>query len=194
MQSTKLMKVAKVGYIVLSIMIGIYGLTFILKPNCLTMQNLKIGGIICILFGIVKMIGYFSRDLYRLAFQFDFELGILNIVLGFIIIFNLDKIPNLISVIIGVLVLIEGLFKIRISKDAKEFGITTWWLISLVGLLASVLSGGLILWIGRNAFISNILMGLTLLTAGLLNLITVLVAVKIINHQQKDIRDSKQIN
>ena len=30
-----------------------------------------------LLFGFIKMIGYFSKDLYRLAFQFDLASGIL---------------------------------------------------------------------------------------------------------------------
>ena len=44
--------------------------------------------IIMVLFGIVKILGYCSKDLYRLAFQHDPELGTLLVILGAVMIFR----------------------------------------------------------------------------------------------------------
>ena len=62
------------------------------QEDILTMQRLTpllllgiLVGCMMIGFGAVKLMGYFSRDLYRLAFQFDLAYGILLIVLGLIV-------------------------------------------------------------------------------------------------------------
>ena len=71
------MRIAKLGYMLLSVFFCGLGVYFIVKPeNSVTTIGLIIG-IALIVFGGVKLVGYFSRDLYRLAFQFDLQFGIL---------------------------------------------------------------------------------------------------------------------
>ena len=75
MRSVIPMRIAKIGYIVTSVLFCIVGILFIAKPEIST-RMIGIGiGVATIVFGIVKLIGYFSKDLYRLAFQFDLEFG-----------------------------------------------------------------------------------------------------------------------
>lgn len=88
MRSVAPMKIAKIGYIVVSVLFCIAGILFIALPEISTkIVGIEIG-IAAIVFGIVKLIGYFSKDLYRLAFQFDLEFGILMVVLGTIVLFH----------------------------------------------------------------------------------------------------------
>ena len=51
-------------------------------------------GIILILFGIVRLIGFFSKDLYRLAFQYDLAFGILMVTLGIIMLVHPGSLMN----------------------------------------------------------------------------------------------------
>lgn len=84
MRSVKFMRAAKTSYIVLSALYCVFGVLLIAVPDF----SMKLLGILvgCMMigFGAVKLMGYFSRDLYRLAFQFDLAYGILLIVLGLI--------------------------------------------------------------------------------------------------------------
>ena len=90
MRSVTPMRIAKIGYIVMSVMFCIAGALFIALPDIsITMIGISMG-IAMIVFGIVKLVGYFSRDLFRLAFQFDLELGILLLVLGLIVLIRPD--------------------------------------------------------------------------------------------------------
>lgn len=79
MRSMTPMRVAKGGYILMSAIFCALGVLFIVRPG----QSLKVMGlalgIAMIAFGAFKLVGYFSRDLYRLAFQYDLEFGILLI-------------------------------------------------------------------------------------------------------------------
>lgn len=188
-KSTFLIKIAKAGYIATSLLLCFFGLPLILKANSIPTFLIKLGGVICIVFGIFKLVGYFSKDLYRLAFQFDFELGVIYIILGLIIALDLGKVINYIAVPIGLLVMVDGMFKLRISKDAKDFGIERSWMILAMGLFTSILGGCLALTVEKNLELRNILLGLVFLAEGSLNLLTVVMTVKIINHQKEDVID-----
>jgi len=129
MRSPTPMKVAKTGYIVLSILLCALGILLICKPNfSLTVFGIA-AGVCLVLFGIFKIVGYFSRDLYRLAFQYDLAFGILCIALGVMVILIPADVIQTICIAIGIGVLMDGLLKIQISIDSKRFGILQWWMI-----------------------------------------------------------------
>ena len=150
----------------------------------------RLGGAIMILFGIVKINGYCSKDLYRLAFQFDLASGILLIALGLLFIIRTGSIISILCTIMGIYVLADALLKIQIAIDSKAFGIRKWWLILSAAILTGIAGFLLIFRPSESARIIMILFGLTLLTEGILNLITILTAVKIIRHQLPEIVDA----
>ena len=96
-------------------------------------------GIMLIVYGLIKILGYFSRDIYCLAFQFDLAFGVLLAAVGIIIIVRRNVVVNLIFGIFGLLILADALFKIQMSIDAKKFGLNLWWRILLVAILTGVL-------------------------------------------------------
>lgn len=143
------------------------------------------------LFGLVKIIGYCSKDLYRLAFQFDLAFGILFVVLGFILIIRTDAMVNLICIVMGICVLADALLKIQISIDSRAFGIKKWWLILAMAILTGVAGFLLTFRPSESIQIIMILFGIVLITEGVLNLITILITVKIIRHQMPEVIDAE---
>lgn len=186
MGSVKMMKAAKIGYIIMSLLFCGFGLCLILMSGMLAPVIAVIFGVLLILFGIVKLIGYFSRDLFRLAFQYDLALGLFLIVLGMVTILRTDHVMVFIGVVTGIYALVDGLLKIQISLDAKIFGLGLWWLILVSAILAGVTGCFLIFRPMESARILVILLGICFLAEGVLNLVTVLTAVKIIRYQQPD--------
>lgn len=173
---------ASVG-IIISILIGVLGVVLIAVPNFSVSLLCRLGGGILILFGIVKIIGYCSNDLYRLAFQYDLAIGILLIALGAILILRTRIMTSLICVLLGIYTLADALLKIQISVDSKAFGICQWWLILVVAIITGVVGFLLVFRPSENARIVMILLGLALLMEGALNFITVLTSVKVNHHQ-----------
>lgn len=143
-----------------------------------------------VLFGAIKIIGYFSKDLYRLAFQYDLAFGILIMALGIIMIARTNVMVSIICIIFGIYVLADALLKVQIAIDAKAFGISKWWLILAVAILTGVAGFLLVLRPSESAQILMVLLGLSLISEGLLNLITILTAVKIIRRQRPEIIDT----
>ena len=85
MRSENPIRAAKISYIVTSVAFCVLGVLLIVLRNWSVSFIGVVTGIMLIAFGIVKLLGYFSKDLYRLAFQFDLAFGILLIALGGII-------------------------------------------------------------------------------------------------------------
>ena len=184
-------KVAKTGYIIISILLCVLGIVLIAVPDFSVTLLCVLGGGIMMLFGLVKIIGYCSKDLYRLAFQFDLAFGILFVVLGFILIIRTDAMVNLICIVMGICVLADALLKIQISIDSRAFGIKKWWLILAMAILTGVAGFLLIFRPSESIQIIMILFGIVLITEGVLNLITILIAVKIIRHQMPEVIDAE---
>ena len=184
-------KAAKTGYIIISILLSVLGIVLIAVPDFSVTLLCVLGGGIMMLFGLVKIIGYCSKDLYRLAFQFDLAFGILFVVLGFILIIRTDAMVNLICIVMGICVLADALLKIQISIDSKTFGIQKWWLILAMAILTGVAGFLLVFRPSESIQIIMILFGIALITEGVLNLITILIAVKIIRHQMPEVIDAE---
>ena len=184
-------KAAKTGYIIISILLCVLGIVLIAVPDFSVTLLCVLGGGIMMLFGLVKIIGYCSKDLYRLAFQFDLAFGILFVVLGFILIIRTDAMVNLICIVMGICVLADALLKIQISIDSRAFGIKKWWLILAMAILTGVAGFLLIFRPLESIQTIMILFGIALITEGVLNLITILIAVKIIRHQMTEVIDAE---
>ena len=186
MRSVAPMKIAKIGYIVVSVLFCIAGILFITLPKIST-KIVGMGiGIAVIIFGIVKLIGYFSKDLYRLAFQFDLEFGILMMILGTIILLHPENLMAFIAAAFGIAILFDGLFKIRIALDSKRFGIKDWWLILSLAILAGIIGTALVIDSAFGAGVLTVLMGASFLSEGILNLYTVISTVLIVKNQAPD--------
>ena len=194
MRSVTPMRIAKIGYIVMSVLFCLAGVLFIAMPEISTKIIGICIGISMILFGIVRLIGYFSKDLYRLAFQFDLEFGILMMILGVIVLFNPENLMAFICVVIGISILLDGLFKIRIALDSKQFGIKSWWLILALAIVTGVIGVFLIFDSVTGSELMTVILGLTLLSEGILNLSTVISTVLIVKNQAPDIIETDIID
>lgn len=146
----------------------------------------QLAGILLIVCGAIKLVGYFSRDLYRLAFQFDLAFGLLSAALGLTLLLDTQRVILALHVIIGVIALADGLFKLQTALDARRFGLAHWWMIAVTALISATF--GLILvadpFAGAAALM--VMTGLTFLAEGCLNLCVAVCAVKIIQNKKEE--------
>jgi len=66
------------------------------------------------LFGCIKLTGYFSKDLFRLAFQYDLQFGILVLVVGLIVLLKPSDAISLLFAAMGIALLADSLSKFRL--------------------------------------------------------------------------------
>ncbi len=184
------MKLAKAGYIIMSAVFCAVGLLFILLPELSTVIIGRALGTAMLIFGGIKLAGYFSKDLFRLAFQYDLEFGILLIALGLIVLVRSTDVMNFIFIALGISIFADGLFKVRIALEAKAFGIAEWLLILILAILTGFAGLLLVFRPAESAKILTRLLGISLLAEGILNLCVTLSTVKIVRHQQPDVPEA----
>lgn len=172
---------AKRFYVIFSILLMALGLFFILYPMATLRTVCYLLGVLSILIGLVKIVGYFVRR-DRLAFQFDLALGILSLVLGVLLCCHPGNLMVLLQFLMGLFILFESVFKFQTALDAKRCGFRRWWSIFLTALLSA--AAGLLLLLnpfaGARALV--ILLGITLVVDGLQNLVVVLFTSRYIRH------------
>ena len=180
---------AKVGYIVMSLLFMAAGIGLMLRPGISAVLLGRVFGAGMILFGTIKLVGYFSRDLYRLAFQFDIEFGILLIVLGLIVLVRPRDVMNFLFIAIGVAALADGLFKTQIAFDSRRFGIGSWGVILVLALLTAAVGLALMFRPWESAELMTGLLGAAVTAEGLVNLCVAVTTVKVVDHQWPDDAD-----
>lgn len=180
------MRAAKWGYIIISVIMCVLGIVLIAKPDLSVALPGIICGVVLVLFGIVRLVGYFSKDLYRLAFQYDLALGIVMIICGVLLLINPKTLLTVTCIALGISILIDSVFKFQIALEAKRFGISEWWLITVSAVLAGLCSV-ILLFSSESSRIIAIMMGISLITEAIMNIITVITAVKIVRNQQPDV-------
>lgn len=188
-RSTAPMRVAKIGYIVMSLFFCAAGAALITRPGLSVSAIGRVLGVSFVLFGAVKLIGYFSRDLYRLAFQYDLGFGLLLLVLGALMLARPSQMLEFLFTVLGVTILTDGLYKVQIAVDAKRFGIPAWWLTLALAVAAGVAGMLLVFRPWESARLLTVLLGVALLAEGVLNLCVAVCSVKIVSNQQPDVID-----
>lgn len=181
------MWVAKAGYIVMSLVFCGAGTLFIAKPDLSAVVISRALGAAMIVFGLIKLVGYFSKDLFRLAFQYDLGFGLLLIALGILALAKPAGALDFIFIALGVAILTDGLFKLQIAVDSKRFGISTWWLTLVLAVITGVVGLALVFRPWDSARLLTRLLGAALLAEGILNLCVAVSAVKIVPHQRPDV-------
>ena len=187
MRSVAPMKTAKIGYIVMSVLFCVLGVVLLFTPDVSALWIGRLLGIGLILFGAIKLVGYFSRDLFRLAFQYDLQFGVLLCVLGIITLIRHKDAVAFLCVAYGICIMADSLFKIRTALDAKAFGIRQWWVTLVLAGLTALIGLLITLCPVAAARAVTVLLGISFVSEGLLSLGVAISMVKIVDNQQPDV-------
>lgn len=186
MEKYDIVKQAKISNLIIYSFMVAVGLAMLIFREIPTNVETIILSVLCILVGGAKILGYFSNDLYRLAFQFDLSLGLMLAVLGVIILRNPDQAMSFLCLMLGIATMADGLFKLQSALDARRFGLKSWPLILTLAVGAGVVGALLMLRPMQSARALTVLLGIGMMLEGVLNLCVALFSIKIIRHQRVD--------
>lgn len=162
----KQQRLAKAGYLTISVVFYIAGVVYMLVPDVSPPVICGISGIVLIAYGVIKITGYFSKDLYCLAFQYDLASGLFLIVFGVVALARSQQIIPHLSMGLGALILLDSLLSVQMSKDAKRFGLESWYVVLTAAIVAGVLAGVVIISPFHTALGQHIAAGCALLAQG----------------------------
>lgn len=177
-------RAAKTCYIIASIASIVFGVILIIQPELSASLLCVIAGCVILISGAAKLFGYFSNDLYRLAFQSDLALGILTMILGAFMIFAPERFSKALVAVAAIYVIVNTFFTLQTAVEAKRFGLRTWWLL----LVGAVLSGtvGILLLIKpfEGAIAITRLIGIAFAADGIQNLLVAVLTIHARNRVQ----------
>lgn len=179
-----IVKRAKLTHIVISAILFGVGLCLAVWPSASARLICWLVGGICVLVGVAKLIGYFSNDIYRLAFQFDLALGIFTIVLGVVLLTRPDGVIAFVPALTGVYIIVDSVFKLQTAFDARRFGLRKWWAIFIGAILSGLFGLLLVLDPFEGARLLVVFLGVSLMLDGLLNICITAYTVKVVERKK----------
>lgn len=169
MTALKKINIARNGYIFISVVFYVTGLINMVWHRAPPLAYCIVSGIILITYGIIKIVGYLSDDLYCLAFQYDLGCGMFLIVAGILVLACNLRIWQYLPTGLGFLILLDGLLKIQMSKDARAFGLEAWKVILILSVIAGAFGVLIVVRPFQNMNMVHIVTGCGLLVEGTLN-------------------------
>lgn len=190
--SVGFIRFAKAANLVTAVCLFAFGITVIVMLSLDISVIRIVSEALLILFGIFKMAGYFSKDLYRLAFQYD-PLGILFIIIGTVMLIRSWLETDIICTLFGSALIIDSIFKVIISKDAKKFGLRSWALLLILALLVCVAGILLLFRPTESERLWLVIFGSACILDGVLNFSEKIFMVKVVKNQKKEEPDEIKV-
>ena len=164
----KIFKRIKWSYVVLSVMFLLLGIYLVVNPETSLIMICRILGAAMAVFGVMKIVLYFIREVEGVDIRFDFAVGLFCIILG---------------------VLMDSVFKLQVAVDSRRMGAHSWW-VTLVCTVVCLVLGILLVF---NPFdgkqVLTIMMGVSLIVDGVQNLCTVVYAAVFVKDVKNAVHD-----
>lgn len=160
-----LLKKIRWAYFAVSLIPVILGVVCMVKPAFIAGVICYVAGALLLGFGLFKVIRYFAA---KSPLVDSLVVGVLFSLIGFVLIFRKDEVISLIFIFIGILVLLDGVIKLKHAFLARHLGARDW-----VALLvcAIVVMGLGILMIADpfTGYVPVIILGISIVVDGLQN-------------------------
>ena len=180
--SSAIVKSAKIMHLCSAVIFVVAGLLLALVPDFEgsgIFRNIVVG-VAGIIIGATGIYGYFSNDMYRLAFQLDFALGIFNVLFGILLIINPVQLSVLLPTAVSILTLLDGGNKSQMAIEGKQFGIQKWYLV-LVSAILEIVAGIVLIVLAYRALDVRVWMGIAMGLVGVTNFWTTMYTVRVRN-------------
>lgn len=148
------------------------GVLLIIFPDKVANIAGYIAGALGIGFGVTKIIGYFSKTPEKKVTVFGLTIGILFAVAGIYIITRPHIVSNFIVSIFGVIVMVDGISKMRNALSLKKSGMKNYLAIFITSAVELVLGIVFIINPGLGLHTMLRIIGVVLIVVGVSNLLT----------------------
>lgn len=159
----------KTTYLLLALASCALGLCMILWPAKSLQSLCTVVGALLVIFGGVKVIGYFFRK--EMGFRLDFAFGVLCVLAGVTVMAFARVILASLPVLLGVILLMDGIFKLQGALDLRRMGAVYWWATAVVAGLCILLGAFLAFRPFDSLNVGMVILGAALLLDSIQNLI-----------------------
>lgn len=158
----------RVLLIVLSILYIFGGILIMMNPSWYAGPLVYMIGVMMLLYGCMMVAAYFMANSFKSIFTL--LLGIALIILGILCCTNLWEASIAMGVLCGIGFTLAGAFKVYQSFMIKDFGVPGWWLVLVLGICNLIVGIIMLCNLGASGELISILIGCSLLTNGVSDL------------------------
>ena len=176
-------------YVLLSVFFLVLGLLLVCNPGTSMVTICRILGGIALAFGVVKIVLYFVRDIEGVAVRYDFAVGAFTIIVGALLLWRAPTMVGILSVVIGLFILVDCVFKLQVAIDSRRMGASSWWVTLLFTCVCMVMGFLLVFDPFSGQQVLATVMGISLIADGLQNLCTVIYAAVFVKDVKDAVRD-----
>lgn len=162
--------------IAVSCCMAVLGILMMIWPGISAMAVCCVMGVFLIAMGACEFTRYFSLGPVGVFFRFDLALGIINVLAGVALIAHPYGALAVLPVVVGLYVVIDSVFAIQTSVEMRRYGLKSWWLALLLGIVGALLGVLLMLDPFTGAAALMIFMGVSLLVSGIGSIYSIICA------------------
>lgn len=180
----------KWAYVLLSVFLLVLGILLVANPDTSMITICRILGGCVLAVGVIKIVLYFVREVEGVAIRYDFAVGAFCIIVGAMLLWRAPTMVGFISVVVGLFILVDSVFKLQVAIDSRRMGATSWWVTLLFTCVCMVMGGLLVFDPFSGQQVLATVMGVSLIADALQNLCTVIYAAVFVKDVKSAVRDA----
>lgn len=188
-ETKSIVKYAKWFSILSSLLLCLCGVILFLWPNTSMTAICTLLGILMLVFGVSRLIGYFFNVSYHLAFQFDLALGLFALLFGILLLVHPGVILSIVWLLVGIYEIVEGVFKMQTALDARHYRLSGWGLLLASAIICVIFGIFLTFNPAKGGALFIQVMGISLLFVGIENMVFTFYAAKRIKDIRRKLHD-----
>ena len=169
-------------YVIISVFFLALGVLLLVRPESSLTVICRCLGVLTALFGVVRILQYILRKPDHIGQRYDLAGGLFCLLIAALLIFRAKEVAAILSVIVGIFILIDSVFKLQVSLDARRADIGAWALMLILTCVSLVLGILLVFDTFKGQAIISIIMGCALIYDALADLFTMFYVSRIVKN------------
>lgn len=184
------------GSLIVSIFLTILSIFMITNTTAVINLFVILFGYVLVLDGLIHLTSYFAiKDEYR-YFSYELAQAIISIILGFIVVCNYTTIPQILPIVFGIWIVLQGILQLQIALNIRSLRSTNWAIMTVTSLVSIAIGAAMIFSPFESLEALMKMTGAVLLFTQLLNIyddIYILLAVKDVERKVQTIEVREEV-
>lgn len=177
-------------YVLISVFFIVLGILMIVRPEASLPLICRGLGILAAIFGAIRILQYFLRAPQGIGQRYDLAGGLFCLLIALLLIFRANEVAAILSVIVGIFILIDSVFKLQVALDAQRTGVPTWGMMMILACLSLLLGILLVFDTFQGQKLLSVIMGVALIYDAVADLFTVFYVTRVVKNVKSAVRDA----
>lgn len=177
-------------YVIISVFFLALGILMLVRPDASFTVICRGLGILTAIFGALRVLQYFIRTPQGVGQRYDLAGGLFCLLIAALLILRAREVAAILSVIVGIFILIDSVFRLQVALDAHRTGVTAWGMMMILACISLLLGVLLVFDTFRGQAVISIIMGCALIYDALADLFTVFYVSRVVRGVKTAVREA----